>query len=136
MQRMIRRQPCQQYSTDWHNTINSDGEERLFHTKHLRVCTMFRKNSLAVEAQDPVYGYSDVSTVKHANCKNVNTDDNCDSVKCVMCGTSPHKLFRCQTFKGKRPEEMLNCVHLPKFCICCFSKGHGWIRCCTNVKCW
>ena len=37
-------------------------------------------NSLAVEAQDPVYGYNDVSTVKYANCKNVNTGDNCDLV--------------------------------------------------------
>ena len=32
-------------------------------------------NNLAVEAQDHVYGYNDVS-VKHASCKDVNTDDN------------------------------------------------------------
>ena len=59
-----------------------------------------------------MYGYSDVSTIKHPSCKNVNTGDNCDSEKCGMCGTSPHKLFGCPTFKRKSPEERLNSVHL------------------------
>ena len=84
-------------------------------------------NSLPVEAQYPVYGYNDVSTVKYANCKNVNTGDNCDLEKCVVCGTSPHKLYRCPTFKGKSPKERLNFVHLHKLCICCFGKGHDGI---------
>ena len=32
-------------------------------------------NRLSVEAQDHVYSYSDVSTVKHASCKNVDSGD-------------------------------------------------------------
>ena len=78
--------------------------------------TMFL-NTIAVEAQYPVYGDNDVSTVKPANCKNVNTGDNSDMEKCLMCGISSHKLYRYPEFKRKGPDERLNFQHLHKLWI-------------------